>query len=102
MPLPASPHPPRPLPFFFLGGGVVVVSFAAILIRFAHADAAPSLAIASVRLGIAALVLAPCAWGRAGAEMRALGRRELLLCVLSGFLLAVHFWVWITSLEYTS
>ncbi|MEO8004089.1 MAG: DMT family transporter, partial [Betaproteobacteria bacterium] len=54
------------------------------------------------RLGIAALVLAPYAWWRAGAEMRGLGRRELLLCGLSGFLLAVHFWVWITSLEYTS
>ena len=99
---PASPHSSRALPFFFLGGGVVVVSFAAILIRFAHADGAPSLAIASVRLGIAALVLAPFAWSRAGAEMRSLGRRVLMLCVLSGFLLAVHFWVWITSLEYTS
>ncbi len=102
MPSSASPHASRALPFFFLGGGVVVVSFAAILIRFAHADGAPSLAIASVRLGIAALVLAPFAWWRAGAEMRRLGRRELLLCVLSGFLLAMHFWVWITSLEYTS
>jgi drug/metabolite transporter (DMT)-like permease len=99
---PAAPHPSRALPFIYLGGGVVVVSFAAILIRFAHADGAPSLAIASVRLGIAALALAPFAWWRAGAEMRKLGRRELLLCVLSGFLLAVHFWVWITSLEYTS
>lgn len=99
---PAPPQASRALPFLFLGGGVVVVSFAAILIRLAHADGAPSLAIASVRLGIAALVLAPFAWWRAGAEMRRLGRRELLLCVLSGFLLAVHFWVWITSLEYTS
>jgi drug/metabolite transporter (DMT)-like permease len=99
---PAAPHPSRALPFIYLGGGVVVVSFAAILIRFAHAEGAPSLAIASVRLGVAALVLAPFAWWRAGAEMRRLGRRELLLCMLSGFLLAVHFWVWITSLEYTS
>ena len=99
---PASPPPSRALPFFFLGGGVVVVSFAAIQIRFAQTDGAPSLAIASVRLGVAALVLAPFAWWRTGNEMRTLGRRELLLCMLSGFLLAVHFWVWITSLEYTS
>lgn len=99
---PAPPQASRALPFLFLGGGVVVVSFAAILIRLAHADGAPSLAIASVRLGVAALVFAPFAWWRGGAEMRRLGRRELLLCVLSGFLLAVHFWVWITSLEYTS
>ena len=99
---PASQPPARALPFLFLAGGVVVVSFAAVLIRFAQADGTPSLAIASVRLGIAALVLAPFAWWRAGAEMRKLGRRELLLCMLSGLLLAVHFWVWITSLEYTS
>jgi len=31
-----------------------------------------------------------------------LGRRELGLCVLSGALLALHFWTWITSLENTS
>lgn len=98
----APPPTHRTLPFLFLGAGVGIVSFAAILIRFAHADGAPSLAIASARLGIAALVLAPFAWWRAGAEIRGLKRRELLLCVLSGFLLAVHFWVWITSLEYTS
>ena len=99
---PELQHSSRALPFVLLGAGVAVVSFAAILIRFAQADGAPSLAIASVRLGVAALVLAPFAWKRAGAEMRRLGTRELLLCVLSGFLLAVHFWVWITSLEYTS
>ena len=94
--------PSRALPFFVLGVGVVVVSFAAILIRFAHADGAPSLAIAAVRLAIAALVLAPFAWFRAGREMLRLRRRELGLCMLSGALLAVHFWAWITSLEYTS
>ncbi|MBI3528946.1 MAG: DMT family transporter [Betaproteobacteria bacterium] len=94
--------PARVLPFLVLGFGVVVVSFAAILIRFAHAEGAPSLAIAAVRLTVAALVLAPFAWLRAGGEMRRLRRRELGLCMLSGALLAVHFWTWITSLEHTS
>jgi drug/metabolite transporter (DMT)-like permease len=94
--------PSRRLPFLVLGIGVFVVSFAAILIRFAHADGAPSLAIAAVRLAVAAAVLAPFAWLRAGAEMIRLGRRELGLCMLSGALLAVHFWAWITSLEHTS
>ena len=36
----------RPLPFLVLGVGVVVVSFAAILIRLAQAEGASSLAIA--------------------------------------------------------
>jgi drug/metabolite transporter (DMT)-like permease len=55
-----------------------------------------------VRLGVAALVLAPLAWARAGREIARLGRREWGLCLLSGALLAVHFWTWITSLEHTS
>jgi len=94
--------PSRALPFLVLGVGVVVVSSAAILIRFAQADGAPSLAIAAIRLAVAAAVLAPFAWLRAGEEMRRLRRRELGLCILSGTLLAAHFWAWITSLEHTS
>jgi drug/metabolite transporter (DMT)-like permease len=94
--------PARVLPFLVLGFGVVVVSFAAILIRFAQAEGASSLGIAAVRLTVAALVLAPFALRRAGGEMRRLPRRELGLCALSGALLAVHFWSWITSLEHTS
>jgi drug/metabolite transporter (DMT)-like permease len=94
--------PARLLPFLVLGFGVVVVSFAAILIRFAHAEGAPSLAIAAIRLTVAAAVLTPFAWLRAGGEMLRLRRREFSLCVLSGALLAAHFWAWITSLEHTS
>jgi drug/metabolite transporter (DMT)-like permease len=92
----------RSLPFLVLGVGVAVVSFAAILIRFAHAEGASSLTIAAVRLGLAAALLAPFAWLRHGAEILRLGKRELALCVLSGAFLALHFWTWITSLEYTS
>jgi drug/metabolite transporter (DMT)-like permease len=94
--------PSRVLPYFVLGAGVVVVSFAAILIRFAHAEGAPSLAIAAVRLALAAALLTPFAWLRAGGEILRLRPREFGLCMLSGALLAVHFWAWITSLEYTS
>ena len=94
--------PARALPFLVLGFGVVVVSFAAILIRLAHAEGASSLVIASVRLTVAAVVLAPFAWLRTGKEVLRLQRRELALCLLSGTLLAAHFWAWITSLEHTS
>src|SRR5882724_4455019 len=92
----------RVLPFLVLGFFVALVSLAAMLIRFAHAEGAPSLAIAAIRLIVAAVVLAPFAWLRAGGEMLRLGRRELGLCMLSGLLLALHFWAWITSLEHTS
>lgn len=94
--------PDRWLPFLILGAGVAVVSFASILIRLAQAEGASSLTIAAVRLGLAAILLAPFAWLKAGREIIRLGRRELGLCLLSGTLLALHFWAWITSLEHTS
>jgi drug/metabolite transporter (DMT)-like permease len=90
------------LPYLVLAIGVLVVSTASILIRLAQAEGVPSLAIAAVRLGLAALVLLPLAWSRAGRELAALSRRDLLLAAASGALLAVHFWSWIASLEYTS
>lgn len=92
----------RALPFLVLGSGVIVVSCAAILIRLAQAEGASSLAIAAIRLTLAAAVLAPFAWLRAGGEILRLQRREWQLCALSGALLGAHFWAWITSLEYTS
>lgn len=92
----------RLLPFLVLGTGVAVVSFASILIRLAQAEGASSLTISAVRLSLASLVLAPVVWTRTRSEILQLGRRELGLCVLSGFFLSLHFWTWITSLEYTS
>jgi len=90
------------LPYLILAIGVLVVSTASILIRLAQAEGVPSLTIAAVRLGLAALVLLPLAWSRSGRELATLSRRDLLLAAASGALLAVHFWSWIASLEYTS
>jgi drug/metabolite transporter (DMT)-like permease len=39
---------------------------------------------------------------RAGGEIARLAPRDLALTLASGALLAIHFWSWITSLEYTS
>ena len=94
--------PPRWLSFFVLAGAVVVVSTASILIRLAQAEGASSLTIAAVRLGLAAAILAPVAWLKTRREILQLGRREVGLCLLSGLFLALHFWTWISSLEYTS
>jgi len=90
------------VPYLVLAAGVLVVSTASILIRLAQAEAVPSLTIAAVRLGLAALVLIPLAGLRSRRELAALSRRDLLLALASGALLAVHFWSWIASLEYTS
>ncbi len=92
--------PPLP-PALVLTVGVLAVSSASIFIRFAQRDA-PSLVIAAWRLTLAALLLAPWAYTRHRAEIRALHRRDLLLALVSGTFLAAHFATWITSLAYTT
>jgi drug/metabolite transporter (DMT)-like permease len=79
--------------------GVVTVSFAAIFIRLADA---PPLVIASYRLTLAALILAPVGLLRRWPEFRGLDRNDLLWAVLSGVFLTLHFVFWIASLEYTT
>lgn len=91
-----------PWPYIVLFTGVLIVSTASILIRYVQAAGVPSLSIAAWRLALAALLLTPLAWFRAGAELRALRRRDLLLGVASGAFLALHFASWISSLAYTS
>jgi drug/metabolite transporter (DMT)-like permease len=80
---------------------VLATSTASIFIRFAQQDA-PSLVIAALRLTIASLVLAPIATMRYRQELRTITRADLVLGLLSGIFLAVHFATWISSLEYTS
>lgn len=80
---------------------IVAVSSSSIFIRFAQADA-PSLVIAALRLVIASLLLAPLALTRHRDELLRLTRRELILGAVSGLFLAIHFAMWITSLEYTT
>ncbi len=80
---------------------ILAVSTASIFIRFAQREA-PSLVIAALRLTIASLVLAPYAAVRSGQELRKITHQDLLLGLLSGSFLVIHFATWITSLEYTS
>lgn len=79
--------------------GVIAVSFAAVLIRMADA---PPLVIAAYRLCLASLILTPVAWIRSRQEIRSLARKDLILAVASGAFLALHFFLWITSLNHTS
>ena len=85
-----------------LAGGVLIVSTASILIRWAQAEGVPSLAIAAWRLTIASLLLAPLVWIKARAEIGAMPRATLGLALASGVFLALHFASWIASLQYTS
>jgi drug/metabolite transporter (DMT)-like permease len=85
-----------------LAGGVLVVSTASILIRFAQGQGVPSLAIAAWRLALAALVLLPWVLVGKHRELAALRPRDRALAAASGVFLALHFAAWIVSLEYTS
>jgi drug/metabolite transporter (DMT)-like permease len=82
--------------------GISAASTAAIFIRFAQHEGAPSIVIAAARLTIASLILAPFALTRYRSDLRQLSRREWVLALLSGLFLALHFATWITSLEFTT
>jgi drug/metabolite transporter (DMT)-like permease len=66
------------------------------------ATAAPALAIAFWRNTFGAAAVLPFALVRHRPELRSLTRREVLLIVTAGALLAAHFATWIPSLRYTS
>jgi drug/metabolite transporter (DMT)-like permease len=82
-----------------LAFGVVVVSFAAPLIRLADA---PPLAIAMYRNLFATAVLLPLALWRHRGELRALARSDVLALGGAGVLLAVHFGSWVPSVTLTT
>lgn len=81
--------------------GLLIVSTASVLIRFAQKEA-PSLTIAAYRLVIAALILLPVVLSGYRGELARLKRAQVLLAALSGVFLAFHFATWISSLEYTT
>ncbi len=82
--------------------GILAVSTASIFIRFIQAESVSSLVIAAWRLTLASIILAPVAFQRYRHELRLLKQDEILLALLSGVFLAIHFATWISSLEYTT
>jgi drug/metabolite transporter (DMT)-like permease len=81
-----------------LGIGVIVVSFAAVLVRGADA---PALVIAAYRMAFAAVPVGAVALFMRIRSEEPLGGRALPLA-LSGIFLAAHFAFWITALQHTS
>ena len=89
--------PPRlAMPF-----GILAVATASLFIRYAQAEAS-SLVIAAARVTLAVLVLAVPVWWRYRGALRGLSRRQLLLALVAGLALALHFASWISSLRYTT
>jgi drug/metabolite transporter (DMT)-like permease len=88
--------------YIALAFGVIIVSSSSIITRYAQAEGVSSLSIAAIRLALASVLLAPFALVRCSAELRSLTRRDLLLGIAAGGLLAAHFASWISSLAYTS
>ncbi len=81
-----------------LGLGIIAISFGAIFIRMV--GNASVYAISAWRVGVAFIVLLPISL-RAG-TLKLISRRNFLLSLLSGFFLAIHFVLWVASLDYTS
>lgn len=79
--------------------GVVGVSLSAIFVRLSEA---PAMVLVFYRMSLAALVLVPTMLLRCRDELKALTRRELLLSLLSGVFLGLHFICYFSSLDYTT
>ncbi len=88
-------------PVLALTLGIVFVSTASILIRFAQADAS-SIVISAARLIVASLILVPLALLHFRDEFLTLEKTDFLKAGLAGLFLSLHFALWISSLQFTS
>jgi drug/metabolite transporter (DMT)-like permease len=91
-------RPPVP-PMVVLAVGIAAISTGAIFVRLADA---PALVTAAYRVGLASLLLAPAAGWYCRAEIAGLGGRDVVLALVAGCFLALHFATWIASLDHTS
>jgi drug/metabolite transporter (DMT)-like permease len=80
--------------------GVIAISWAAPLIRLA--EPAPALAIAALRLVIAAPPMVGLALWRGERDLRRIEARDRWLLALSAVALAAHFAFWVVSVQRTS
>ena len=88
-------------PLIMILVGILGISVSSILVRY---STAPSALTAAWRLLWTVALMTPVVLGKASVrkEMKALDRKTVLLSVLSGLFLAVHFAVWFESLRHTS
>jgi len=86
-------------PWFALVVAVAAISWAAPLVRLATA---PALAVSMWRLVFSVAFIAAVLAVRRGRGWPRLERRDLLLAVAAGVMLAGHFWSWIASVRFTT
>jgi len=88
-------------PYVILVVSVIAASFSSIFIKLCEA---PSLSIAFYRLLFTTLILLPLMVFKPDVvkEIRGISRSDLLMMIIIGFVLSLHFSFWITSLTYTS
>lgn len=89
--------PPLPIPILMLIG-IVAISFSAIFIKWSDAPASVQ---GMYRLLFTSLLMLPFARPYSGAAF-ALRKKDWIMLVLSGTMLALHFLLWMGSLKYTS
>ena len=86
--------------FLIISVGLVSISTASLLIRWA--EEVPTLIIATYRLSIAALILTGISMKQKSVLYDLSNHKELLLTLLAGVALSLHFVFWIESLRLTS
>lgn len=79
--------------------GIVAISFASIFIRFC--SDVPSIMIATYRLTLSSAILLIIAKSK-GIRFSSYNKKHLLMGILGGFFLSLHFSFWISSLKFTS
>ncbi len=84
-----------------LFGGILAVSSASIIIKFAQVEV-NSIVIAAYRLTIATIILFPYVIIYNLEEIKSIKGRDILLILGSGLFLALHFATWISSIRFTS
>lgn len=84
---------------FIVLSGILSISFAAIFVRFC--DDTPPLIIAVYRLTIASVII-NLFFKYKGHKLRDISRRNIILSIISGGVLALHFVSWFTSIKLTS
>lgn len=90
-------HPPIP-PIVPLVVGMIAISFAPILVRYSDADVSVQ---GLYRMLFTVLLMLPFGRKSLGA-VKSVSAKDWLLLVLAGFFLALHFFLWMASLNYTS
>ena len=88
-------------PMIMIVTGIVGISFSAIFAKYSQA---PSVVTAAFRLLWTVALLSPVVLLSPGyrRELKGLDRRTVVLCIVSGIFLALHFVIWFESLKFTS